>query len=184
MPNSTYLHAWNMSTHEHVPVSRQKPCPWRRSIKLPQSPGSKSWLGRTISDTIWIYCCKIVLNKSCSLVTLLYDINLSVEAHISRVLYNNNLNILTVQKNKLKDTIFTTLNWMKWINIVNISYKTIHLFYSETYIRINLFSLQYISIAKSIKIHSEKKVVSATRNLRTNSASTMYYKVVITIMNK
>jgi len=32
--------------------------------------------------------------------------------------------------------------------------------------------------------HSEKKVVSATRNLRTNSASTMYYKVVITTMNK
>jgi len=73
---------------------------------------------------------------------------------------------------------------MKWINIFNISYKTIHLFYSQTYIRIDLFSLQYISIVKSIKIHSEKKVVSAIRNLRTNSASTMYYKVVITTMNK
>jgi len=34
-----------------------------------------------------------------------YDINLSVEAHILRVLYNN-LNILTVQKNKLNETIF------------------------------------------------------------------------------
>jgi len=33
-------------------------------------------------------------------------------------------------------------------------------------------------------LHSEKKVVPATRNLRTNSASTMYYKVVITSMNK
>jgi len=32
--------------------------------------------------------------------------------------------------------------------------------------------------------HSEKKVVPATRNLRINSASTMYYKVVITTMNK
>jgi len=32
--------------------------------------------------------------------------------------------------------------------------------------------------------HSEKKVVPATRNLSTNSASTMYYKVVITTMNK
>jgi len=31
--------------------------------------------------------------------------------------------------------------------------------------------------------HSEKKVVPATRNLRTNSASTVYYKVVITTMN-
>jgi len=33
-------------------------------------------------------------------------------------------------------------------------------------------------------LHSEKKIVSATRNLRTNNASTMYYKVVITTMNK
>jgi len=33
-------------------------------------------------------------------------------------------------------------------------------------------------------LHSEKKVVPATRNLRTNNASTMYYKVVITTMNK
>jgi len=32
--------------------------------------------------------------------------------------------------------------------------------------------------------NSEKKVVLATRNLRTNSASTMYYKMVITTMNK
>jgi len=32
--------------------------------------------------------------------------------------------------------------------------------------------------------HSEKKVVPATRNFRTNSVSTMYYKVVITTMNK
>jgi len=32
--------------------------------------------------------------------------------------------------------------------------------------------------------HSDKKVIPATRNLRTNSASTMYYKVVITTMNK
>jgi len=32
-------------------------------------------------------------------------------------------------------------------------------------------------------VHSEKKVVPATRNLRINSASTMYYKV-ITTMNK
>jgi len=32
--------------------------------------------------------------------------------------------------------------------------------------------------------HSEKKVVPATRNLRTNSASTTYHKVVITTMNK
>jgi len=29
-----------------------------------------------------------------------------------------------------------------------------------------------------------EKVVPATRNLRTNSVSTMYYKVVITTMNK
>jgi len=34
------------------------------------------------------------------------------------------------------------------------------------------------------KLHSEKKVVPATRNLRTNNVSTMYYKVVITITNK
>jgi len=33
-------------------------------------------------------------------------------------------------------------------------------------------------------LHAEKKVVPATRNLRTNSVSTMYYKVVITTMNK
>jgi len=33
-------------------------------------------------------------------------------------------------------------------------------------------------------IHSKKKVVPATRNLRTNSASTMYYKIVIITMNK
>jgi len=33
-------------------------------------------------------------------------------------------------------------------------------------------------------IHSEKKVVPATKNLRINSASTMCYKVVITTMNK
>jgi len=32
-------------------------------------------------------------------------------------------------------------------------------------------------------MHSEKKVVPATRNLRINS-STMYYKVVITTINK
>jgi len=32
--------------------------------------------------------------------------------------------------------------------------------------------------------HSEKRVVPAIRNLRTNNASTMYYKVVITTMNK
>jgi len=37
---------------------------------------------------------------------------------------------------------------------------------------------------KQSNIHSEKKVVPGTRNLRTNSASTMYYKVVITTMNK
>jgi len=36
----------------------------------------------------------------------------------------------------------------------------------------------------SLIIHAEKKVVPATRNLRTNSASTMYYKVIITTMNK
>jgi len=40
------------------------------------------------------------------------------------------------------------------------------------------------SITNSNNLHSEKKVVLATRNLRTNSASTMYYKVVTTTMNK
>jgi len=34
-----------------------------------------------------------------------------------------------------------------------------------------------------MNIHSEKKV-PATRNLRINSASIMYYKIVITTMNK
>jgi len=33
-------------------------------------------------------------------------------------------------------------------------------------------------------VHSEKKVVPPTRNFRTNSASTMYYKVAITTINK
>jgi len=39
---------------------------------------------------------------------------------------------------------------------------------------------------KEIKIipYSEKKVVPAIRNLKTKSASTMYYKIVITTMNK
>jgi len=41
-----------------------------------------------------------------------------------------------------------------------------------------------ISNAKSDILHSEEKVVPATRNLRTNSASIMYYKVVIATMNK
>jgi len=36
----------------------------------------------------------------------------------------------------------------------------------------------------SANVHSEKKVVATTRNLRTNSASTMYHRVVITTMNK
>jgi len=30
----------------------------------------------------------------------------------------------------------------------------------------------------TLNVHSEKKVVPATRNLRTNSASTIYYKIV------
>jgi len=61
---------------------------------------------------------------------------------------------------------------MKWINIVNISKQNdISLLFTK--------DLQYISI----KIHSEQKVVSATRNLRTNSTSIMYYKVVITTSN-
>jgi len=34
--------------------------------------------------------------------------------------------------------------------------------------------------SKKIEIaHSEKKVILATRNLRTNSVSTMYYKIVV-----
>jgi len=40
-----------------------------------------------------------------------------------------------------------------------------------------------IKIATS-KSTLREKIVPATRNLRTNSASTMYYKVVITTMNK
>jgi len=38
-------------------------------------------------------------------------------------------------------------------------------------------------VPKNLSTHSEKKVVPATRNWRTNSALTMYYKVVITTMN-
>jgi len=40
------------------------------------------------------------------------------------------------------------------------------------------------SLFNYTSIHSEKKVIPATRNLRTNSVSTMYYKVVITTTNK
>jgi len=45
-------------------------------------------------------------------------------------------------------------------------------------------NLNAVRKAPKAKTHSEKKVVPATKNLRTNSASTMYYKVVITTMNK
>jgi len=44
-----------------------------------------------------------------------------------------------------------------------------------------------IIVAKNFDIlysQSEKKVVPATKNLTINSASTMYYKIVITTINK
>jgi len=60
-------------------------------------------------------------------------------------------------------------------------------FYARVYARIKILNkimIDELNIKSFGKSTLREKSRTATRNLRTNSASTMYYKVVITIINK
>lgn len=61
---------------------------------------------------------------------------------------------------------------------------TMNALWHDLYIKINL--KRGTGDLRSIKIylHSEKKLVPAIRNVRINSASTVYYKAVTRAMNK